>query len=242
MKTRNKVFIVVVLLLGLLCIRLGFWQVSRRQERITENTRIESLLSQPLIDFPEEISSPDALEFQEVTIEGQFDFDHEILLRNRSYNDQPGVHVITPLIQSDGSGAVLIDRGWVPHSLANVEQLKEFAVTGPITLNGIIRLSMPEPSLSFLADPTRIPGDPPIFEWRVINIEQMQKQIPYEIQPIYIELTEPPTASQIYPVPDAEIDLSEGPHLSYAIQWFAFAGIAFTGTVLIWRKKSSPRG
>jgi cytochrome oxidase assembly protein ShyY1 len=43
-------------------------------------------------------------------------------------------------------------------------------------------------------------------------------------------LTEPASESQA-PLPAPGIDLSEGPHLGYAIQWFAFGTTAILGGI-----------
>src|SRR2546428_9648425 len=37
-------------------------------------------------------------------------------------------------------------------------------------------------------------------------------------------------------------ELGDGPHLSYAIQWFAFAGIVIVGMGALLRKQASSRG
>jgi cytochrome oxidase assembly protein ShyY1 len=47
---------------------------------------------------------------------------------------------------------------------------------------------------------------------------------------VVLEATEP-IGAQGLPKPQTEIDLSEGSHLSYAIQWFAFAAISFLGGI-----------
>jgi surfeit locus 1 family protein len=38
----------------------------------------------------------------------------EVALRNQVWNDQIGVHLLTPLKISGSDLAVLVDRGWVP--------------------------------------------------------------------------------------------------------------------------------
>jgi cytochrome oxidase assembly protein ShyY1 len=35
-------------------------------------------------------------------------------------------------------------------------------------------------------------------------------------------------------------DLSEGPHLSYAIQWFCFAAVAVAGAAILVRRERPP--
>jgi surfeit locus 1 family protein len=58
------------------------------------------------------------------------------------------------------------------------------------------------------------------------------------VLPLAIQLTEqdrPPPAALPVRLPPEE--LSEGPHLSYAIQWFTFATIAVVGAVILLRRE-----
>jgi surfeit locus 1 family protein len=80
---------------------------------------------------------------------------------------------------------------------------------------------------------------PETLEWFRLDIEQIQSQIPYQLLPIYIvEWTEDVgTNTADLPVPiEREIDLSEGSHLSYAIQWFIFSLILGIGYVIFVRR------
>jgi surfeit locus 1 family protein len=57
----------------------------------------------------------------------------------------------------------------------------------------------------------------------------LQPQMPYELLPIFV--VQAKEDNQVLPYRrEQEIDLSEGPHLSYAVQWFIFSlglGIAY---------------
>jgi surfeit locus 1 family protein len=53
--------------------------------------------------------------------------------------------------------------------------------------------------------------------------------MPYPLLPFFVAQTSTPSGSGEHPIPDPEIDLTDGPHLSYAMQWFAFAIIALGG-------------
>ncbi len=242
MRIRDWIFIAVAIIMGVICIGLGIWQINRRSERLEQNAVIEARLN----EFPQpitgEIKDPVNWEYKRVLIGGAFDNLHAIVLRNRSFENQSGVHLITPLILEDSEVAVLVDRGWIPYESRNSEARKEFDVTGTVEVSGIVKLSQPEPSISFLADPPYSPGSPPLEEWRVINVERIQKQIPYTLLPFIVEQSEPFRDAPDLPIPDPDIDLSEGPHLSYAIQWFAFAAIAILGGYLWWRRRSVHKG
>ncbi|MCK5645665.1 MAG: SURF1 family protein [Anaerolineales bacterium] len=239
MRTRDWLLVVLLAIVGLICIRLGFWQLARRQERIAKNEEIQIRLSMPPSDLTEDVQSVLDYEFRRVEIEGIYVNEHSVVLRNRSHNEQTGVHLITPLQIEGHEPAILIDRGWISNEAYISQGIDQFEVDGSVVVQGVIRLSQEEPSLSFLADPTSVPGAPPRIEWRVLNIERIQSQIPTTLYPFFIELSEHENISPEMPIPDPEIDLGQGPHLSYAIQWFGFSVIALVGGVL-WVRRHQP--
>ena len=61
-----------------------------------------------------------ALEHRRVRATGALLHDREMHLVARSHRGRVGVRVVTPLVLS-GGGTVLIDRGWVPPTLDDVE-------------------------------------------------------------------------------------------------------------------------
>jgi len=237
-KIRSKLFIVVVLLLGLVCIRLGFWQLSRRIERRTQNEIIEHALSLPPTGLPSEPIFPADWEYRRVSISGIFDDDGSVVLRNRAYRDQPGVHLVSPMIIAETGAAILVDRGWIPVTQFLAEDIAAYQGSSDFEVTGFLRISNPEPTLALLADPTLAPGEDVLKEWRVLNVERIQEQIPYALFPMYLQMTDSEPAPGAYPIPIPDVDLSDGPHLAYAIQWFSFGAVAFLGSILWWKRKS----
>ena len=63
------------------------------------------------------------------------------------------------------------------------------------------------------------------------------RDVPYELVPWFIQLQRQTPAGGELPVPEPPPQLSEGPHLSYAFQWFAFATIAAVGYVTLVRRE-----
>ena len=222
-------FAALTILIGAVCIRLGLWQLDRLDERRQRNQAIQARLDLPVVDLSAGLDPTQDLTYRRLRARGTFDAAHEILLSNRSYSGQAGVHLITPL-QIDGSGyAILVDRGWIPAGEAGSEErLASFRLEGTVELSGIGRPSQTEPSIALLADPTAAPGSTPRLQWRFLHLPSIQQQVPYELLTAVLEATEP-IGGQALPKPQTEIDLSEGSHMSYAIQWFAFAAIAFLG-------------
>jgi len=237
-RARTFLFAGVVFLLGALCIRLGFWQLHRLEERRLANATIRSRLAEPVIELRGDLDDPAAILYRNAVASGQFDPAHEVVLLNRARGEDPGVHLITALRFSDGSGAILVDRGWLPLEEDTPEAIAAYAAEGTVQVAGVVREAEEEPLWKFLADRLPAPGEPPLPEWRVLNVEGIQAQVPYPLLPVYLELSEAPAGHQ--PVPDPRLDLSEGPHLSYAIQWFGFAITAFVGGGL-WLRRSLRR-
>jgi surfeit locus 1 family protein len=211
---------------------LGIWQLGRWQERRALNAAIRLRLAQPpLLLTGQPLADAASLEYRPVSVRGVYDFSQEIILQNRAHEQVPGVHAITPLRIAGSEVGVLVDRGWLPYELAPPEARAAYQFpSGEVEVQGILRMSQTRPSafLPLPIDPTRGPGDPRLDEWFWPNIDQMQGQIPYPLLPMYIEKPVAPEVSQL-PIAGYEVDLSEGPHLSYAIQWFSFAAILILG-------------
>ena len=89
-----------------------------------------------------------------------------------------------------------------------------------------------------LSDPAT--GD--LTEVQRVDIPRLAAQLPGDVVPMYVELTasDPPPSGDL---PDAVAapSLGEGPHLSYAGQWFLFSGIAATGWFLAVRRSRKVR-
>ena len=141
-------FVAIAILLSAVFVRLGFWQLSRLDERRAFNARRALPLSQPEIPFD---SLRDREPYRRVGIEGTPDFDHEIALSGRSRNGSPGVHVVTPFRRAGNDTAVLVNRGWVYAPDAATADLSRFRED----LRGARGYTDTIPQGSFTPDPTR---------------------------------------------------------------------------------------
>jgi surfeit locus 1 family protein len=211
--------VLVALVVAAVCVRLGFWQLSRLHGREQINAMLEARGTQPPIDI--EGADPSALPYTHVTATGTYDPSHEEILSGRSFNDIAGNHVLTPLVLGDGT-AVLVDRGWVPLDVDAPPVTGEAAApTGTVRIEG---LALPPDRVS---DPPQSPP-PPI----TTRIDLGMGDLPYRLLPVYVLLAsqDPTSASPAIVAPPT---LDNGPHLSYMLQWFAFATIAIVGGVVL---------
>jgi surfeit locus 1 family protein len=209
--------------------RLGKWQLDRLAQRRAFNARVQAQIDAPPLDLNGAASQPVSLngltnmEYRKVTVVGKYDFSQQVALRNQVEGDQWGVHLITPLRLQGTNNAVLVDRGWIPAQDFESGDWSKFNEPGVVTVKGVIRSSQNQAEIGPRSDPTLAPGQTSLNAWNFVNIDRIAKQISTPILPVYIQEAPDPawTGQPIRTQP--QLDLSEGPHLGYAIQWFAFA-------------------
>jgi surfeit locus 1 family protein len=215
-------------------IGLGIWQLQRLGERRAANVQIRARLAQAPLSLTGQTG--ELPEYTLVRAIGVYDFANEIVLRNRAHDEAPGVHLLTPLRLQGSDKAVLVDRGWIPYTQADPAARARFdGPAGPVTVLGIARASQARTFLLLPADPTASPSAPRLDEWFWVNLPQIQGQLPYPLTPFFVEAA-PRADLSILPFSGYDIDLSNGPHLSYAVQWFAFAAILISGSLVLWRQ------
>lgn len=131
-------FALLAVLAAIVCIRLGFWQLDRHEQRREATDLRERRLAGPPVPL-ERLLEPgvgadaaafDSFRWRRVRLTGRWIPGEEVLIRNRALDGRPGVHVVTPLRvpldaeravarAADRTGvdttgvAVLVLRGWL---------------------------------------------------------------------------------------------------------------------------------
>jgi len=234
------VLLVVTIVVAGVCVRLGFWQLDRLHGRRDINAQIEAGFAQPpqpLNDLLAHIADPHPLAFRRAEAAGTYDAAHEVILYGRtSAGGDTGNHVLTPLVLDDGT-ALLVDRGWVP--LDQGEPPVSGVASPPTGRVDVAGVLFPAD-----AETATAAGASPVLQVTKIDTGKLGAQLPYPILPVYLLLQEQrPAQAGGLPDPAPLPELTEGPHLSYAIQWFAFATIAVVGYgVLVSRDRREGRG
>ena len=230
-------FMAIAIALAAVFVRLGVWQLDRLAERRSLNEERASRLAEPLLDQP--LGLPPARVFwRRVRVTGAYDYDREVVLFGRSRGGVPGVHVVTPLRVAD-TLAVLVLRGWLPAADGVSARLGSGRPAGP--LGGTVEVVVEGTALPFppadepSAIEREVDGSPHLVT-RHLDPEVIEGWLPYSLTGWYVLADgEAPPGSALRIVPSPE--LNDGPHLSYAIQWFAFAVIAIVGALLFARKR-----
>ena len=135
------------------------------------------------------------------------------------------MHVVTALKTLENSLFVAVNRGFIPRSVyleANPENL--FPPTGIVDVSGLVVAGKKD---------DRGYGD----EMAEIDLEVLSDYWQIDLASVVLQGKELNAVNEI-PIPLPFPDLTEGPHLSYAVQWFIFMTIALIGYPLVLRKVS----
>jgi len=213
------------------CIRLGIWQLDRLDQRRTFNARVEAQIDAPQLELAGDALQADLynMEYRQVRSAGKYDFSNQIALRNQYWGNEWGAHLVTPLVLEGTNEAVLVDRGWIAAADFESGDWAKYDEPGRVEVAGIIRRPQSKAELGSRSDPIPAAGSEALKAWYFINIPEIAKQLPYPVLPVYIQQAAqagwdgPPYRSQ------PELELSEGPHMGYALQWFSFAGLLILG-------------
>jgi len=206
-------------------INLGFWQLRRLDERQAFNARIEARYDEPAVPLDDVLTpatDPDDVEWLPVSTSGTYLPDEVILVVNRYQNGRAGVNTVVPLELDDGR-ILLVNRGFVPQTF----DIPPVPAT-EVDVTGRLR-STQERRLGQLSDPAE--GE--LEEVQRLDLDRLAPQFDGDLVPMYIDLVEssPPEPDGV-PEPVIAPDLSEGKHLSYAVQWFIFSIAVAVGWVL----------
>jgi surfeit locus 1 family protein len=213
---------------ALVCARLGLWQVHRLRERRAANAVALAERSKPPVTIERGDSAGAGLIDRRVLALGRYDDDHAVIIRGRVFQGVPGVEIVSPLLLGAGRGAVLVNRGFVPAPDAFTVSLDSLGEPGTVRVEGI-------------ALPIGSGGGAPLQRgdettWAALDLAALRQRLPYPIGPFYIrqlpDSTLPRFPRRLEPPP-----LDDGPHLSYAIQWFSFSVMAVVFGIVIVRQK-----
>lgn len=194
---------------------LGLWQLDRLEERRAQNEVVEARTSsEPL---PVEAGPlRDDLEFRPAVVTGEVVEPDVARIANRSQGGVAGEYVVAIVELGDGS-LLAVNRGFVPVN-AEVELID--LPTGTVELSGWLRNSV-EPEGWFAVADT---GEGRIMPR--LNTAALSDRLDRPVVAAWLQLAAPDNDSATtaqFPDPVPLPELSEGPHLSYAGQWFIFA-------------------
>lgn len=234
MRARYIVLSVISVLLALGCFRLSKWQIDRRTQRRARNAMLATRLQAPPTAVDSIPADTAHGHYRRIAASGRFDYERELALALRSREGSPGIYILTPLQLADGR-TLLVNRGWIYAPDGMSADLTQWREDDTVTVEGFLDTYV-EPRGA-----VTLPGRPQLARRLVRDsllprLGAATRLFPY----VLVATTASPAPSRV-PARIAPPSLSEGPHLSYAIQWAAFGVIALFGTVLALRRGFADR-
>lgn len=200
---------------------LGRWQWHRGEARERQivafnhgTDRAVPLGARALNDVPR---------FQRISTTGRFDTHKQFLLDNISHDGQPGYQVLTPFTLTDGR-IVMVDRGWVAFS-GYRDRLPDVRFEAPpsdaelvgrvdeLPVAGLAAGKAPPPAGASWPKVTSFP-----------STRDLSAALGHGVEPRIVLLD--PKAPNGYVRDWRPPGLEPERHWSYAVQWWAFAGVA----------------
>lgn len=214
----------------ILMVYLSLWQFHRLDDRKAFNREVTERSSLSVVDVSTlDISDPAAVQWRPAGAKGTYLPDEQVLIVNRSQGGVAGMNVLTPLLLDDGR-AIIVNRGFIA-----LNRTPPVAPSGEAKVVGLLRSTEGRTT----GQAREASGE--LTEFFRLDIARLQEQIEPELLNVALvaEVSEPADSAILSPVSSPE--LSEGSHLSYAIQWLIFATAVIVGWILAVRKSVANR-
>ena len=219
---------ILAIVLAIIFLALGGWQVRRLSARQAQNAFLASRRFGPVLLLDSLPADTGVAHFRRVRISGSYDYGQEIVFTLRGRNGSPGVNILTPLLRNGKDTAVLVNRGWVYSPDGTNVDLNRWREADTVNASGFVETFPTKGPF-----PAPNPARPRAF-WR-LDRAALEKVFPYPIANYYVVLTDSSSLASAPPRVEP-LPLDEGPHRSYAIQWFSFAAISIIGLVIFIRR------
>lgn len=207
-------------------INLAFWQLGRLDQRQTLNDRVAANSAAAIVGLDDlDLTELDAVAYRQVEVSGTYVASPQLQIVNLSQGGVSGTDPVNALQLADGS-VILINRGFLAHGAALAPP-----PAGEVQIVGRLRAGH-----SGGADSTPDAEQPNLIHIRRINTMDIGELLQKPVAPMYLELVAslPADSPALEPIPLPEA--SNGPHLSYAVQWFIFSAAVLVGWVFAVRK------
>lgn len=206
-----------------LTFRLGLWQLSRAEEKLTLQAHIEVQAQEPPLTAEMALSHPEAWSqvHRPVVLQGQWLAGQTVYLDNRNHHGQTGFWVMTPLRWAPGQ-VVWVQRGWVQRDLRDAGKAPPVSTpSANVTVTG--RIAAPLSHMVELAAP---PATTDTFQTPRIqtnlDLAQMQTLVNDNVSAVLIQTgADSDGLRRDWPVVALSADKNKG----YAFQWFALSAL-----------------
>ena len=215
------------------CVRLGIWQLDRLAQRRAKNAEVRERGAVAPLDLAAlRRQDTSATHWHRVHVRAVADYDHEVVQSSRSQAGAPGVYLLTPLRPLDGEWgdtAVLLLRGYLYAADGRTVKFDKAREGDTLELDALVT-AFPAATKGNVRSPT----SPRAV--RSLDRDTIATLVGRPLLPVVLLAlgdTTPRDVTRPARVPPPS--LGEGPHQSYAFQWFGFATVFAVGFVAFLR-------
>ena len=232
MRIRSILTLAIPLACAALFGRLGVWQLSRLAERRAFNATLSARRSAPVADVF--TLPPDTAQghYRRASASGTLLYDREVVLAGRAHQGSPGADLLTPLALPGRDTVVLVNRGWVYSADAATVDQSRWRERDSATVSGFAEIFAPargrSAAVSTLAR-----------AFHSLDHAEIERAVGRPVAPYVLVQTSDSAIRDSVPVRLEFPAIDEGPHRSYAVQWFMFAVIAVVGGGILFRKQTA---
>lgn len=213
LRPRFLALLALALLLASVFASLGDWQLGRSRDEASRELR-ERVAAQPVTPLPQVLAPAEPVTGEDVrrlvTATGRLDTERLLRVPGRELDGAAGSWLLAPLEVDASGGTLPVVLGWLPRE-AGVPPLPG----GSVELTG--RLEQSEAPAGGLT--------PEADEATAVSSADLVNVWDPPVYTAYLALTDPP--GPLRPVPESELPSGFSlQNLSYAVQWWVFAGFA----------------
>ena len=217
---------VLLTVLGMsLFIALGMWQLQRAQFKEEVESRFQQRLGEPYqsVTSVEELED---VEYRKLRLQGRYDNSRNLLVDNQLHRGRAGYYVVTPLRLKDSDRVLLVNRGWAAWGESRSDPAP---IPDPVSgqVDGIAYFPS-EPALQL--GEFGLSGNWPQL---IPNIDVAALQPVYDGNLLPWVLWLAPEAQGEYVRDWNPVWMRPEKSRAYAVQWFAFALLAFLFFIIL---------
>ncbi len=203
-----------------LFIAAGQWQWSKAVIKADLQRQLDVRSAEPAVQAPTSVGDAQTLNYRKIIARGYYEPQYQILIDNRTYRQQAGFHVITPLRLEGSEVRLLVNRGWIPALAEHHQEPMIDTPPGIVTVSGMAVI--PGTRFFTLADETGSDRARWQRVWQNFDLDRYSQAVPFPVQPVVIQLDADNAAggfAREWPRPDNRREIN----LNYAMQWWGFA-------------------
>ena len=240
-----------VLSMVVLMVNLGLWQLHRLDERKVVNAALKAASEQPAVPIATLVplgvnatqEQVESVKYRSASATGRYLVEQQVLVTNRTQNSAPGYWVLTPLDLGDGT-ALVVNRGWIPYGYTEDGSWDDFAPpSDQVSMTGSIE--QPQVRSTGVVGGPQDAAEGTLRTFARADVARLDQQVDEKLLPLYVNLQtqtpaqpDSPGLPAVLPAPDMS---DEGPHFSYAMQWFMFSAMTLIVYPLLIRRLARRR-